>query len=164
MEAHAIWQGRMTFTGQSDSGFPVKLDTDPSSGGDDDGVRPMELVAIGLAGCTGMDVISLLTKKRQVVTGFVVEVHARRASDFPKVFTDAVVEYFITGHEVEEAAVVRAIELSVTRYCPVQAMLGRVFPIESRYHIYEDEGEGQRSLVRSGTYLPVEDLTGFGEL
>jgi hypothetical protein len=89
-----------------------------------------------------------------------VQVNANRASDYPKVITDAVVEYFVTGHEVEEAAVLRAIELSATRYCPVQAMLGKVFPIESKYHIFEDEGEGQRKLVKSGSYSPVEESGG----
>ena len=157
MEAKAIWQQRMTFTGQADSGFPLTLGTDASVGGDNDGVRPMELVAIGLAGCTAMDVISVLNKKRQTVTAFEVQVHANRAKEFPKVFTDAVIEYFITGHAVSEEAVIRAIELSATRYCPAQAMLAKVFPIELKYNIYEDEGEGQATLVKSGIYVPVEE-------
>jgi putative redox protein len=159
MEARAIWQQRMTFIAQGDSGFPITLGTDASVGGDDDGARPMELIAISLAGCTAMDVISLLTKKRQVVTAFEVQVHAQRATDYPKVITEAVVEYFITGHAIEEAAVVRAIELSATRYCPAQAMLAKVFPIESIYHIFEDEGngEGQGRLVKSGVYAPVQE-------
>ena len=157
MEARAVWQQRMTFTGVANSGFSLTIGTDPAVGGDNDGVRPMELVAIGLAGCTAMDVISLLNKKRQEVTAFEVQVHADRAVDFPKVFTKAVIEYFITGHNLEEAAVVRAIELSAIRYCPAQAMLVKVFPIESIYHIYEDEGEGQSRLVKSGAYVPVEE-------
>ena len=82
---------------------------------------------------------------------------ADRAAEFPKVFTRAVIEYFITGHNLEEAAVVRAIELSAIRYCPAQAMLVKVFPIESIYHIFEDEGEGQSRLVKSGAYVPVEE-------
>jgi putative redox protein len=157
MEARAVWQQRMTFTGVANSGFPLTIGTDPAVGGDNDGVRPMELLAIGLAGCTAMDVISLLNKKRQEVTAFEVQVHADRAADFPKVFTRAVIEYFITGHNLEEAAVVRAIELSAIRYCPAQAMLVKVFPIESIYHIFEDEGEGQSKLVKSGAYVPVEE-------
>lgn len=157
MEARAVWQDRMTFTGVANSGFPVTIGTDTSVGGDNDGVRPMELVAIGLASCTAMDVISLLKKKRQDVTAFEVQVHADRAADFPKVFTRAVIEYIITGHNLEEAAIVRAIELSAIRYCPAQAMLAKVFPIESIYHIYEDDGEGQSRLVKSGAYVPVEE-------
>lgn len=159
MEARAVWQQRMTFTGVANSGFPLTIGTDPEVGGDNDGVRPMELVAIGLAGCTAMDVISLLNKKRQEVTAFEVQVHADRAPEFPKVFTKAVIEYFITGHNLEEAAVVRAIELSAIRYCPAQAMLAQVFPIEHKYHIYEDSGGDQRLLVISASCTPVGDTT-----
>ncbi len=159
MEARAVWQQRMTFTGVANSGFPLTIGTDPAVGGDNDGVRPMELVAIGLAGCTAMDVISLLNKKRQEVTAFEVQVHAERAPEFPKVFTKAVIEYFITGHNLEEAAVVRAIELSAIRYCPAQAMLAQVFPIEHKYHIYEDSGDDQRQLVISASCTPVGDTT-----
>lgn len=159
MEARAVWQQRMTFTGVANSGFPLTIGTDPAVGGDNDGVRPMELVAIGLAGCTAMDVISLLNKKRQEVTAFEVQVHVDRAPEFPKVFTRAVIEYFITGHNLEEAAVVRAIELSAIRYCPAQAMLAQVFPIEHKYHIYEDGGGDQRQLVISASCTPVGDTT-----
>lgn len=126
-------------------------------GGDNDGVRPMEMLAIGLAGCTAMDVISILTKKRQDVTQFEVQVHAERAAEHPKVFTGAVIEYFVVGRGVEEEAVVRAIELSAVRYCPAQAMFSKVFPIELKYHIFEDLGDGQRSLVKSGVYTPVQE-------
>ncbi len=126
-------------------------------GGDNDGVRPMEMLAIGLAGCTAMDVISILTKKRQDVTQFEVQVHAERAAEHPKVFTGAVIEYFVVGRGVEEEAVVRAIELSAVRYCPAQAMFSKVFPIELKYHIFEDLGDGQRSLVKSGVYAPVQE-------
>lgn len=126
-------------------------------GGDNDGVRPMEMLAIGLAGCTAMDVISILTKKRQDVTQFEVQVHAERAAEHPKVFIGAVIEYFVVGRGVEEEAVVRAIELSAVRYCPAQAMFSKVFPIELKYHIFEDLGDGQRSLVKSGVYTPVQE-------
>ena len=155
MEAKVVWNGRMTFTGSADSGFPVKLGTDADVGGDDDGPRPMELIAIGLAGCTAMDVISILSKKRQQVTGFEVQVHAERAEEHPKVFTEARIEYRFTGQNIDEAAVVRAIELSAKRYCPAQAMFSKLFPIALDYKIYEDLGEGERSLVRSGTFSPV---------
>ncbi len=154
MEAKVIWQGRLTFEAVSDSGFPVRLDTDEAVGGNNSGIRPMELMAMSLAGCTAMDVISILEKKRQQVTGFEVRVQADRASEHPKVFTHAVIEYHVTGHQVDEAAVVRAIELSATRYCPAQGMLARVMPIELRYKIYEDEN-GERRLVKEGEYRPA---------
>lgn len=157
MEAKVTWHGRLTFTGSADSGFKVPLGSDPAVGGDNDGVRPMEMLTIGLAGCTAMDVISILTKKRQDVTQFEVQVHAERAAEHPKVFTGAVIEYFVTGRNVEEEAVVRAIELSAVRYCPAQAMFSKLFPIELKYHIFEDQGDGQHSLVKSGVYMPVRE-------
>lgn len=153
MEAKVTWKGRLTFEGISDSGFPVRLDTDQAVGGDNNGIRPMELMAMSLAGCTAMDVISILMKKRQEVTAFEVRVHADRASEHPKVFTYAVIEYHVTGHQVDEAAVVRAIELSATRYCPAQGMLARIIPIDLRYKIYEEEN-GQARLVKEGEYRP----------
>lgn len=139
MDAKVTWQNRMTFTGSADSGFPVQLGTDPAVGGDNDGFRPMELIAIGLAGCTAMDVISILQKKRQAVTAFEVRVHASRAEEHPKVFNHIAIEYLIEGRNIDPAAVERAIELSETKYCPAQAMLGKVAPIELTYKITEVE-------------------------
>jgi putative redox protein len=155
MEAKVTWQGKLTFTGTADSGFQLPLGTEPAVGGDDDGFRPMELLAVGLAGCTAMDVISILSKKRQDVTGFEVQVHAGRASEHPKVITAAVIEYFVTGRSLDEAALLRAIELSATRYCPAQAMFSQLMPIELKYHLFEDRGEGQPELVKSGVYTPA---------
>ncbi len=155
MDAKVTWQGRMSFTGQADSGFQLNLGTDPAVGGDNDGFRPMELLAIGLAGCTAMDVISILSKKRQVITAFDVQVQAAKADEHPKVFTRAVIEYVVVGKAVDQAAVVRAIELSATRYCPAQAMLGKAMPIALRYLIYEDLGDGKRALAAQGEYVPT---------
>lgn len=135
MDAKVIWSQGMTFSGSADSGFEVPLGADPSVGGSDDGFRPLELLAVGLAGCTAMDVISILKKKRQEVTAFEVQVHADRAEEHPRSFTAISIEYIITGHNVDEAAVQRSIELSETKYCPAQAMLGQVVPIQSRYTI-----------------------------
>lgn len=156
MEARVVWKERMSFSGTADTGFELPLGADPSVGGDNDGFRPVELFAVGLGGCTAMDVISILRKKRQDVTAFEVQVHADRAEEHPKVFTHVVVEYHLTGHDIDEKAVVRAIELSSTRYCPAQGMLKQVVPIELVYHIHEDEGEGESSLVVSGEYTPAE--------
>jgi len=128
----------MSFTGTADSGFPISLDTDESVGGDNRAARPMELIALGLAGCTAMDVISILQKKRQEVTSFEVEVDMARANDHPKVFTSAVIRYVVMGKNIDETALTRAIELSAVKYCPVQAMLANAFPMELRYEIYED--------------------------
>jgi putative redox protein len=135
MDAKVTWDGRLSFTGSADTGFTLQLGADPSVGGDNDGFRPMELVAIGLASCTGMGVISILLKKKQDVTQFEVRVHADRADEHPKVFTDIHIEYLVTGHDLEEAAVARSIELTEAKYCPTHAMLSKSISISSTYQI-----------------------------
>lgn len=139
MKAAINLEQRMSFTGTADSGFEVKLGADPKVGGDNDGFRPMELMLISLAGCTGMDVISILRKKRQDVTGFRVEVDAERAQEHPKVFTDIHIHYTVHGRDVDPKAVERSIELSETKYCPAQAMLVQAVPITHTYEIVEAE-------------------------
>lgn len=129
MEAKVVWKGRMSFSGSSESGYWVPLGTSPIVGGEDDGFRPMELIAIGLAGCTGMDVISILEKKKQKVTNFEVQVHAEKASEHPKVFTSIEIEYIVQGSDIDRLAVEHAVELSEKKYCPAQAMLGKAVPI-----------------------------------
>ncbi len=154
MNATVSWHQGMSFTGKADSGFEVPLGAEPEVGGADDGFRPIELMAVSLAGCTAMDVISILTKKKQVVTSFEVKVRTVEAEEFPKVFTQAVITYQVTGRDVDEVAILRAIELSATKYCPAQAMLGKVVPMELVYEIYEDGGSGKTRLVKQGKYQP----------
>jgi putative redox protein len=155
MEAKITWKGGLSFDGTAESGFTLPLGTVPEVGGADDGFRPLELMAISLIGCTGMDVISIMMKKREEVTDFNVETHIQRAEKHPKVFTSAVIDFHVTGHDVSEDALLRSIELSAEIYCPAQSMLKQIMPIEINYHIYEDQGDGQRNLVKSGTYTPV---------
>ena len=140
----------MTFTGSADSGFEVPLGSYPEVGGDNDGFRPMELMAVSLAGCTAMDVISILKKKRQEVTDFQVKVETERADQHPKVFTSAVIEYHVAGKEISESAVSRAMELSADAYCPAQAMMGKIIPITLKYFIYEGEKFSDSKLVIEG--------------
>lgn len=135
MNAAVKWDHGLTFTGTSDSGFTVNLGGARSVGGDDDGLRPMELILIGLIGCTAMDVISILSKMREPVTDFEVRAQAQRAETHPKVFTHITIEYIIHGQNVKPQSVEQAIELSEKRYCPAQAMLGQVTPIEINYQI-----------------------------
>ena len=137
MDAKVIWKDRMSFEGTSDSGFKVPLGTSPRVGGDDNGFRPLELLAIGLAGCTAMDVISILRKKRQEVTSFKVEVHAEQSEEHPKVFTHLVIEYIIGGNDISRDAVERAVELSANKYCPAQAMLKQATPMDLKITIFE---------------------------
>jgi putative redox protein len=135
MDAKVTWQNGMQFTAVADSGHAITLDADASVGGNDLGSRPMELMLLSLAGCTAMDVISILRKKRQAVTGFEVRTNAERSDTHPKVFTAVTIEYIITGYNIDPAAVERAIDLSEKAYCPAQAMLIRAVPISHTYQI-----------------------------
>jgi len=137
MDAKVVWSDGLTFFGTADSGFDIRLGADPSVGGANDGFRPLELMAISLAGCTAMDVMSILKKKRQDVTAFEIRIHADQAQEHPRVFTHIKIEYLVTGHGVEPAAVERAIELSKTTYCPAQAMLAKVVMMELSYQLNE---------------------------
>lgn len=137
MEATVTWHQGLTFTGTASTGFKVPLGADPSLGGENDGFRPLELMAISLAGCTAMDTISILQKKRQQVTGFEVRVHAERTTEHPRVFTKMDVTYIVTGKQIDQAAVERAIELSETKYCPAQAMLSKAVEITHSHQIIE---------------------------
>lgn len=130
MDAKVVWKQRMSFEGTSDSRFKVPLGTVAALGGDDDGFRPLELLAIGLAGCTAMDVISILNKKKQDVRDFEVKVHAERAEEHPKVFTHLTIEYVVSGKNIDRSAVERAVELSESKYCPAQAMFKQIVPID----------------------------------
>jgi putative redox protein len=150
MDTKVVWKDGMSFTGSAESGFTLPLGADPAAGGADDGFRPLELMGVSLAGCTAMDVISILKKKQQQVTAFEVTVHADRAEQHPKVFTRLVVTYLVTGRGLDEAALLRAIDLSATKYCPAQAMLGKVAPMELKYEIYEEGG----GLVKNGKFAP----------
>jgi putative redox protein len=152
MNANVIWKQCLSFDGRADSGFSVPLGTDPQLGGANDGFRPLELMAVSLAGCTAMDVISIMRKKQQDVRAFEVQVHTDQAQEFPRVFTHALITYMVTGHAVDENALRRSIELSATKYCPAQSMLSQVVPMELCYEIYEGESVQERNLVKSGRY------------
>jgi putative redox protein len=153
MQAKVNWKNGLSFEGTADSGFKVDLGAEAEVGGANDGFRPMELMVLSLAGCTAMDVISILQKKRQDVTDFEVHVDAQRATEHPKVITSALIEYVVSGHGVDEAALLRAIELSAERYCPAQSMLTQVFPLELNFQIFEDK-EGKKDLVKQGQFMP----------
>lgn len=158
MKVTVNWKGDMTFAGKTPSGFPIQMDSDSDFGGTNSGPRPMEMLAISLAGCTAMDVISILKKKRQEVTQFDVKMDAPRSHNYPKVFTSAVITYIVSGKNVSEDAVLRAIELTAGKYCPAQFMLSQAFPIDLHYEIYEDEGDGNQSLIHQGAWqeIPLE--------
>ena len=156
MKVSVNWQGNMVFAGMVPSGFPIQMDADANFGGTNTDIRPMELIALGLAGCTAMDIISILQKKRQQVTQFEVRIDAPRSPEYPKVFTRAAITYVVTGSSVDENALLRSIELTATKYCPAQIMLEQAFPMELHYEIYEEETEGRR-LVHQGTWQELTE-------
>jgi putative redox protein len=137
-----VWQGGLQFEARANSNIPVRMDGDAKTG-----VSPMEMVLMGLAGCTGGDVIDILRKKRQNVSRFEVRVTGKRAGEHPRKYTDIEVVYLITGHNVDPAAVERAIELSEDKYCSVSATLKGVAAITSRYEIRETETEADLAPV-----------------
>jgi putative redox protein len=103
-----------------------------------------------------MDVISILRKKQQAVSSFEVQVQARQAETHPRVIEHAKITYLVSGQNVDEAAVLRAIELSALKYCPAQAMLSKVFPMDLTYEIYADQGDGRKELVKQGQWVPPQ--------
>jgi putative redox protein len=127
----------MRFDAEAGSGHHVILDAAEHGGGQNAGFRPMELLLVGLGGCTGMDVISILRKKRQHVTGYEVHVSGIRAEENPMVFVEITVEHIVTGHHVQPEAVARAIQLSEGRYCGAGAMLGKVAHLTHTFRIVE---------------------------
>jgi len=139
MKAQVTFCGGMRFVGQADSGHAVVMDAAAATGGLDSAARPSELLLIGLAGCTGMDVISILRKKRQPVTGLEVLVKADLATDHPKRFTAMTVEYRVRGTGVDPEAVRRAVELSESTYCSVGSTLREPVAIRSSFTIVEED-------------------------
>ena len=137
MKSKAVWKGGLAFTGSANETYLVSMDADKSVGGQDLGFRPLQLLAIGLVGCTGMDVISILKKKRQDITEFKVTAEIQRADQHPKVFTKILLTYTVTGKDINPQAVERAVELSETRYCGAQAMLAKTAEISHEIIIKE---------------------------
>lgn len=137
MESKVVWKGGMAFTGTAGLGYLIPLDAKKEVGGRDLGFRPLQLLAIGLVGCTAMDVISILQKKRQEVTEFEVSAEIERADDYPKVFTNITIHYQVTGKNIDRQAVERAVELSETLYCSAQAMLRKSVPIDYKISIHD---------------------------
>jgi putative redox protein len=131
-EVNAAWEGAMVFTGRNASGGSVQI----GSWEDRPGIGPMEMLLLGVAGCTGMDVISILNKKRQVVRDLKVEVRGRRAEDYPRIFKEIEISYLLWGDDIDPKAVERAIELSETRYCSASAMMKNIAEIRSTFQIF----------------------------
>jgi len=140
-EIKVRWSANRQFIGWDEAGHGVVMDARPEYKGEGTGPRPVDLVLYGLAGCTGMDVISVLQKKRQDVVGLQVNVRGhQREEDYPHYYEDIHVEYVITGHSVTEAAVARAIQLSEEKYCSVKGMFGPQVRVTTSFLVVEAEG------------------------
>jgi putative redox protein len=127
----------LQFVGEASSGHAIVMDGEPEFGGKDTAVRPTELILLGLGGCTGMDVISILKKKRQDVRGLEINVSGEKAQEYPKRFTDIGIEFVVTGKNISEEAVKTAIGLSMEKYCSVKATIEGSAKVHFTYRIVE---------------------------
>ena len=135
MKAKIKWIKDAEFVGESGSGHSVVMDGPPEFGGKNSGVRPMEMILLGLGGCSAFDVVLILKKSRQLVTDCEVELHADRAIKDPKVFKKIHLHFIVTGNDLKEAMVKRAVDLSAEKYCSASIMLSKVVDITHDYEI-----------------------------
>ncbi len=139
MKARVKWVEGVTFVGESASGHAVVMDGPPESGGRNLGIRPMEMLLLGMGGCTAFDVVMILKKARQPVTDCVVEMQAERAAADPKVFTRIHVHFVVSGSGLSDKQVARAVELSAEKYCSASIMLGKAAEISHDYEVVSEE-------------------------
>lgn len=143
--AKVKWTGGRQFIGIDEAGHSVVMDASAAYGGEGTGIRPIELLLHAVAGCTAMDVVSILEKKRQEFSGLRIEVSAtQREDEFPKIYTDINVEYVVEGDAVDPKAVQRAIELSEDKYCSVKGMIGPQVRMSSSFRIEEPPPRAKR--------------------
>lgn len=135
MKVSVKWVDNVCFMGESETGHAVVLDGAPEMGGRNIGMRPMEMLLIGMGGCTSFDVVTILKKARQKVTDCVAEIQAERANEIPKVFTKIHVHFVVTGDALNETQVERAIKLSAEKYCSASIMLGKACEITHDFEI-----------------------------
>ena len=135
MKARIKWIEGVSFAGQSESGHTVVMDGPPDSGGKNLGVRPMEMLLLGMGGCTAFDVVHILRKSRQPVTDCVAEIDATRADTDPKIFTRIHVHFIISGKGLDPKRVDQAIKLSAEKYCSASIMLGKTAEITKEVEI-----------------------------
>jgi len=138
MNAKITYVQGLQFLGEADSGHGIVMDGDLSAGGKNSGVRPMELLLLGIGGCSGMDVVSVLKKKKQKVTGLEINVKAKRAEEYPRKLTVIDLEFEVRGRQISEEAVRKAVDLSMNKYCSVKATLEGSAKITFSYKIVDE--------------------------
>ncbi len=137
MRCRVKWLDHMTFVGESGSGHAVVMDGAPEHGGRDLGIRPMEMLLLGVGGCTAFDVVSILKKSRQAIVDCEVEVDSDRAEEVPKVFTRIHIHFIVSGNNLDSAKVEKAVNLSAEKYCSASIMLGKMAEITHDFEIVE---------------------------
>ena len=137
MNISVNWVDGMLMVGKSHSGHSITMDGPPEIGGENLGVRPMEMLLLGVAGCTMIDVVSTLKKMRQDLTQCDTKVNAERAKDHPKVFTDIHIQFILKGKDLDQNKVEKAITLSAEKYCSASIMLGKTASITHDFEIVE---------------------------
>ncbi len=137
MQARVKWVDHVTFLGESGSGHSIVMDGAPEVGGRDLAARPMEMLLLGMGGCTSFDIVAMLKKGRQEILDLEVELTSERSEEIPKVFTRIHVHYIIRGRNIKESQVKRAIALSAEKYCSASIMLGKTAEITHDYEIQE---------------------------
>ncbi|MDH5711242.1 MAG: OsmC family protein [Gammaproteobacteria bacterium] len=137
MKATVKWLDNMSFVGESGSGHSVVMDGPPDDGGRNMGVRPMEMVLLGMGGCTAFDVVHILKRGRQDITDCHVELEAERATEVPKVFTKIHAHYIVKGKNLDAKKVERAITMTAETYCSVSIMLAKSVEITHDFEIIE---------------------------
>lgn len=135
MNTKIKWSGNMTLLAKAGSNHWVTMDAATDTGGEDAGPRPLELLLMGLGGCTSMDVLSILKKKRVPLQDYELEIAAERAPEHPKVFTKITLKFIFYGDGIKAADVAHAIELSETKYCSASAMLSKTAQITTTFEI-----------------------------
>jgi len=138
MKVRVKWLDNMSFVGESGSGHSVVMDGAPDSGGRNLAARPMEMVLIGMGGCTAFDVVMILQKSRQPVEDCIVEISAERADEIPKVFTKIHAHYIVKGKGLDENKVRKAIDLTAEKYCSVSVMLEKTAEITHDFEIIKE--------------------------
>ena len=137
MNISVNWVDGLLMVGKSDTGHTITMDGPPESGGENLGVRPMEMLLLGVAGCTMIDVVTTLKKMRQDLSHFETKINAERATDHPKVFTDIHIQFILKGQDLDEKKVDKAITLSAEKYCSASIMLGETATITHDFEVVE---------------------------
>ena len=137
MNISVNWVDGLLMVGKSDTGHTITMDGPPESGGENLGVRPMEMLLLGVAGCTMIDVVTTLKKMRQDLSHLETKINAERATDHPKVFTDIHIQFILKGQNLDEKKVDKAITLSAEKYCSASIMLGETATITHDFEVVE---------------------------